>query len=192
MSNATQVPVDRIAICFTGEIVVTASLMNCEGKVRTTEDVVREVITDMESAIHNHLMYSDEAREEYDLVQEIVELDIEETTSVVGVVSEAVRDFESGTSQESWSEHDECEAMARELIRLGLKAENASTGGGCWAVYIRLNDKDALCVTTWPDWAWSLEREGEQLLAGDWGVSDIPRAAEHVKKLVEGLGNVPA
>jgi hypothetical protein len=93
---------------------------------------------------------------------------------------------------EELSEHDECERMTAELIRLGVNAELASTGGNCWAAYIKLSDKDALWVTTWPDWAWSLERDGEQVLAGDWGVADIPRAAKSVKKLVKGLGNISA
>ncbi|MEU0218726.1 hypothetical protein ABZ281_28140 [Streptomyces sp. NPDC006265] len=93
---------------------------------------------------------------------------------------------------EEWSEHDECEAMAKELVRRGLKAENVSMGGGCYAVHIRLNDKDALYVTTWPDWSWSLEREGEQILSGHWSTSDIKRAAKGVKKLVKGLGEIVA
>jgi hypothetical protein len=82
--------------------------------------------------------------------------------------------------------------MANELVRLGVKAENVSTGGGCWAVHIRLNDNDALYVTTWPDWAWSFEREGEQLLSGHWDTSDLKRAAKSVKKLVKGLGKIVA
>jgi hypothetical protein len=94
------------------------------------------------------------------------------------------------TAAEELSEHDECERMTAELIRLGVNAESASTGGGCWAAYIKLSDKDALWVTPWPNWAWSLERDGEQVLAGDWGVDDIPRAAKYVKKLVKGLGHI--
>jgi hypothetical protein len=43
------------------------------------EDAVRQVIGDMESEINEHLMYSDESREDTDLVQAIHELDIEET-----------------------------------------------------------------------------------------------------------------
>ncbi|MFF7750402.1 hypothetical protein ACFZCP_14260 [Streptomyces sp. NPDC007971] len=90
------------------------------------------------------------------------------------------------------SEHDECEQMTKELIRLGVKAELESTGGGCWASVIKLTDKDILWVTTWPNWAWSIDREGEQVLAGDWGVDDIPRAAKRVKKLIKGLGAIVA
>ncbi|ORT58119.1 hypothetical protein [Streptomyces sp. CB03238] len=93
---------------------------------------------------------------------------------------------------EEYSEHDECERMAKELVGLGLNAENVSTGGGCWAVHIKLTDKDALYVTAWPDWAWSLEREGEQLLAGHWGTSDIKRAAKGAKRLIKGLGEIVA
>jgi hypothetical protein len=103
-----------------------------------------------------------------------------------------VSEEEEDESDQPPSEHDECEQMAKELVRLGVEAENVSTGGGCWAVHIKLNEKDALYVTAWPDWAWSFEREGEQHLAGDWGVSDIPRAAKRVKKLIKGLGNIVA
>ncbi|MFC8428580.1 hypothetical protein [Streptomyces sp. NPDC057253] len=82
MSNdQDQVPVEKVTIHFAGKIVVDASLMDCEGSARTIEDVVRNVIGDMESEIREHLMYSDESREEYDLVQAIDELNIWDTTS---------------------------------------------------------------------------------------------------------------
>jgi hypothetical protein len=82
MGNETDeftVPVEKVTIHFTGTIVVDVALVDCEGDARTMEDAVRQVIGDMESEINEHLMYSDESREDTDLVQAIHELDIEET-----------------------------------------------------------------------------------------------------------------
>jgi hypothetical protein len=82
MSNETDeftVPVEKVTIYFTGTIVVDVALADCEGSARTLEDAVRQVIGDMESEINEHLMYSDEDREDTDLVQAIHELDIQET-----------------------------------------------------------------------------------------------------------------
>ncbi|MFF7750400.1 hypothetical protein ACFZCP_14240 [Streptomyces sp. NPDC007971] len=96
MSNDVDVPTEKVAIYFTGKIVVDASLMDCEGTVRTTEDVVRNVIGDIESEVREHLMYSDENREEYDLVQAIDELDIQPASEMhlVGL-AEKVKAWES-------------------------------------------------------------------------------------------------
>ncbi|MEU7278740.1 hypothetical protein AB0A69_08170 [Streptomyces sp. NPDC045431] len=97
---------------------------------------------------------------------------------------------QSGLLDEEWSEQDECERMTNELRLLGINADSTNTGGNCWASIVKLNDTDTLYVTTWPAWAWSIDREGEQLLAGDWGVEDVPRAAKRVKKLIKGLGSI--
>jgi hypothetical protein len=83
MDNETDeftVPVEKVTIHFTGKIVVDVALVDCEGSARTLEDAVRQVISDMESEINEHLMYSDESIEDTDLVQAIDELDIWQTT----------------------------------------------------------------------------------------------------------------
>jgi hypothetical protein len=90
------------------------------------------------------------------------------------------------------SEHEECERMTAVLVRLGVRAKLASTGGNCYAALVELNDKDSLWVTPWPAWSWSITRDGENTLAGGWDVEDIPRAAKLVKKLINGLGTVSA
>jgi hypothetical protein len=99
MSNDTEVPVEKFTIYFTGKIVFDAAMMDCEGRDRTAEDVVHTVIQGIESEIHNNLTYDDEDREEYDLVQQIHELDISEATSPVGQVPEQARDFEPNTGR---------------------------------------------------------------------------------------------
>jgi hypothetical protein len=71
--------VEKVTIHFTGKIVVDVALADCEGKARTMEDAVRQVLDDMDSEIREHLMYSEESIEDTDLVQAIDELDIWET-----------------------------------------------------------------------------------------------------------------
>ncbi|MEU0214987.1 hypothetical protein ABZ281_07595 [Streptomyces sp. NPDC006265] len=82
MGNETAeftVPVEKVTIHFTGTIVVDVALVDCEGRARTMEDAVRQVLGDIESEINEHLMYSDDSREDTDLVQAIHQLNIGET-----------------------------------------------------------------------------------------------------------------
>ncbi|MGD6750394.1 hypothetical protein [Streptomyces sp. BH105] len=81
MSDETPVPTEKVTIRFSGKITVDASLMNSVGKVRTTEDVVREVVAGIETEIKDHLMYDDEDREPFDLVQEVEELNVWDATA---------------------------------------------------------------------------------------------------------------
>ncbi|MET9119890.1 hypothetical protein [Streptomyces sp. NPDC004528] len=101
-------------------------------------------------------------------------------------------DEELSEPENPLSEREECDRMAKHLVGLGIKAESVSTGGGCWAVHYRLDDQHQMWVTPWPDWAYSIDRDGEQILAGDFEVSDIPDAAKRVKKLIKGLGTITA
>ncbi|MGD6750395.1 hypothetical protein [Streptomyces sp. BH105] len=88
------------------------------------------------------------------------------------------------------SEETACDLLEARLASIGVEAKSVSTGGGCYAVHIRLNDRDQLFVTPWPDWCWSLEKDEQQILSGHWGTSEIPVVAKRLKKLLKGLGTI--
>ncbi|WP_371591203.1 hypothetical protein [Streptomyces sp. NBC_00470] len=88
------------------------------------------------------------------------------------------------------TEEEQCDALAQQLVEIGVPAKSWNTGSQCYAVYVQLNATDNLVMTPWPDWCWALERDNTQVYTGHWGTRDMRVVAGRVKALITGLGTI--
>ncbi|MFD6934693.1 hypothetical protein ACFWAP_00860 [Streptomyces goshikiensis] len=103
MAEATAVelettPTKKVTVYFTGKIEVEAAMLDHYGKARNDQDIVGDLLGSIRDEISEHLMYSDESREEGDLVQSIEELYIWDTTTAVLAATESEIGFRRDTA----------------------------------------------------------------------------------------------
>jgi hypothetical protein len=88
----------KVTVYFLGTIQIEASTVDHDGKPRSDEEIVRDVVEDVRCEIQEHLMYSDDDREPGDLVQAIHHLDVNDVSAAVREAASLRRDFVAATA----------------------------------------------------------------------------------------------